>query len=295
MKTEATDTIPIEWEHVTGVVSKQQLQVELTSGVRYLGSLTAAEPGNLVINTSRRSYTVPLSDVVAITPIEKKFVERWDVDLSAGYSFTKASDIRTVDFGLDIDYITEQRRNSLGANLNTTDDSEGADSTWWSVNAVSLRLRENRWFSGFTGRLESNDGLGLDLRTSVGYGVGRYVVQTNSLKLGLIGGMQASQEKFDEVLDGDDEETSVEALFGAEFELFRYDEPEIDLTTTLRVIPNVTDFGRVRGEFDVTLRWELIDDFFWQLKLRDSYDSEPRADDADKNNYTITTGIAWDL
>lgn len=291
-KTDATDQIPIDWQNVTQLISTQQVQVELTSGIRYLGRLTPSSAAHLAIQTNGTTASVPLADVVRITPIEETFRERWDVDLSAGYRFTKASDIEQLNFGVSATYTTERRRNTFAGELIGSDDSEGEDITRWTVDLGSRRLRNNRWFTGYTGTLESNDGLDLDLRTSLGVGIGRSVWQTNTLNLGLIGGILASRE---EIAGVGKSETTIEGLLAAEFELFRYAEPEIDLTTGLNAYPNLSDWGRIRLEYDLTLRWELLNDFFWELKFYDSFDSDPVAEDSDRNDYGIVTGVVWDL
>ena len=290
-KTDATDTIPIEWEDVVALVSNQQLQIELTSGARFLGQLIGSDPSHVTVAHEGSTTVLPMNAVVKITPIEKTFLERWDVDLSAGYAFTKASDVTNLNFGLDTKYTTEKRRVTLDAELETIKDS-ARNTTRWQVTTENRRLRENRWFHGYFATLEGNDGLGLDLRTSLGVGGGRYLWQTNSLNFGVLGAILGSRE---EIEGTSSVETTFEGLFAAEFELFRYDSPEIDVTTRLAVIPNLSDFGRVRIEYDLALRWELMNDFFWEIKFYDSFDSDPPAVDADKNDYGITTGIVWEL
>jgi hypothetical protein len=61
----------------------------------------------------------------------------------------------------------------------------------------------------------------------------------------------------------------------------------------LEIIPNLTNTGRVRGEFDITLKWEIIQDLFWQLSFYDSYDSDPVADGAEQNDYGVTTSLGY--
>ena len=76
---------------------------------------------------------------------------------------------------------------------------------------------------------------------------------------------------------------------------FRYDTPELDLSTSLQIIPNLSDSGRVRSEFDIKLRWEMVEDLFWELSVYDSYDSDPVLDDAEKNDYGIVTSLGWEF
>lgn len=93
----------------------------------------------------------------------------------------------------------------------------------------------------------------------------------------LIGGIQFSRENVSSSLSDED---TLEAFGTLSWDWFRYDTPELGLTTVLRVIPNLTDAGRVRAEFDIRFRWEIIPDLFWRLSLCDSYDSDPVVVDA---------------
>ena len=43
LNTHATGTIAIEWDKISGVISKQHIQIETGSGIRYFGTLTAEE------------------------------------------------------------------------------------------------------------------------------------------------------------------------------------------------------------------------------------------------------------
>ncbi len=76
---------------------------------------------------------------------------------------------------------------------------------------------------------------------------------------------------------------------------FRYDSPELDLSTSLQVIPSLTDTGRVRGELDVKLKWEMIEDLFWELDIYDSVDSRLVVTGAEKNDYGVITSLGWDF
>ncbi|MCZ6854704.1 MAG: DUF481 domain-containing protein, partial [Gammaproteobacteria bacterium] len=222
-KTDATDQIPIEWQKVTRLVSSRQVQIELTSGIRYLGHLRPAEPAQLNIQTYTTALKVPIADVVRITPIEETFRERWDVDLSAGFSFTKASELRQLNFGIDVEYTTETRRVQLTSELTSTNDSNNEKITQMATSLRNIRLRQNRWITAYLGSLERNDGLGLDLRTSIGFGIGRYLKQTNSTNFELLGALQVSREDIQGISSS---ETTIESFLSARFELFRYAEPE---------------------------------------------------------------------
>ena len=88
---------------------------------------------------------------------------------------------------------------------------------------------------------------------------------------------------------------SLEGFFAINYELFRYDAPEVDLSTNLEVIPNFSERGRYRTDLDVTLKWELYEDLFWRLSFYDSFDSDPPSAEGDRNDYGVITGLAWEF
>ncbi len=77
--------------------------------------------------------------------------------------------------------------------------------------------------------------------------------------------------------------------------LVSYDTPELDLSTQLQLAPNLTDSGRLRGEFDISLRWELVEDLFWELSFYDSHDSKPVVPGAEENDFGVNTSLGWDF
>jgi hypothetical protein len=292
-KTAATDTISIEWDDVALLTSDQNIQIETENGVRYLGHLVdGGEEFTLVVETESGTVDLPTPRVVFMTPIEEKRIDRFDGDLTMGYNFAKASEVQQLRFGVDLSVRTESRIFSLQADA-VRSDSEGADSSQrQSLDLTYRRLRANRWYTGAIVGLDRNDELGLDMRTSVGVGGGRYLLQTNSSVLTLGAGVQLSREN----LAGDlsDEET-VEAVLALDWDWFRYDTPELDLSTSLQIIPNLTESGRVRGEFDISLKWEMIEDLFWELSFYDSYDSDPVAVGAAENDFGVATSLGWEF
>ena len=60
-------------------------------------------------------------------------------------------------------------------------------------------------------------------------------------------------------------------------------------------VPNLSDTGRVRGELDVSLKWEMIADLFWQLSSYHSYDNRPPTVGAEKSDYGVVTSLGYDF
>jgi len=267
--------------------------VEAETGDRYLGHLAAtSDEKRIVVETGTGPVGLDTEHVVLMTPIEEEGIARLDGDITAGYNFAKASEVKQFQLGLDMDFRTETRIFGLAVDAVTSDSEDNESSQRESLDLAYTRLRSNRWLTGAVIRLDRNDELGLDLRTSVGAGGGRILRQTNSSKLQLTGGLQVSREN---VSSNDTDEDTVEAFGSLNWDWFRYDSPELDLSTNLQVYPNLTDTGRVRAELDITLKWEMVEDLFWQLSFYDSYDSDPVVIDAEKNDYGIITSLGYEF
>ena len=291
--TDATGTISIEWDDVASLESKQNIQVETEEGVRYLGHLSATSDENqIVVETVSGPVGLDIERVVLMAPIEERGIDRLDGDITAGYNFAKASSVKQFQLGLDMDFRTETRIFGLKADAVTSDSEDSEASQRESLDLNYTRLRPNRWLTGAVLRLDRNDELGLDLRTSVGAGGGRILRQTNSTTLQLTGGLQLSRENVSGAVSDED---TLEAFGALNWDWFRYDTPELDLSTDLQIIPNLTDSGRVRAELDISLKWEIVEDLFWQLSFYDSYDSDPVIVDAEKNDYGVNTSLGWEF
>lgn len=292
-KTAATDTISIEWDDVASLASDQNIQVETEGGDRYLGHLVAnSDAREIIVQTSSDSVSLPAEHIVFMNPIEDKGFERFDGDITAGFNFAKASEVKQAQFGLELEARSETRIFGLDISSVTSDSAEVDSSQRHALDLSYKRLRKNRWFTGAIARLDRNDELGLDLRTSLGIGGGRYVRQTNSSTLALTGGLQLSRENVAGNLDDED---TVEAFAGLSWDWFRYDTPELDFSTELEIIPNLTDAGRIRADLDISVKWEMIEDLFWEIEFYDSFDSDPVVPGAEDNDYGVITSLGWEF
>jgi hypothetical protein len=308
--TDATGTISIEWDDVAFLKSDQNIQVETAQGVRYLGHLsTSTDERKIVVETGSGPVDLELWRVVLMTPIEGLGRDRIDGDVSAGYTFAKAKNVKTTHLSFDLNYRTESRIWALDYDTLVTDSSEdeGEDDDEGASEDLSLaleyrRLLPDRWLVGGIVRFERNDELGLELRSSIGAGGGRILHQSDNSSLSLIGGLFLSREDTivsDIALQNEEHliEDYLEASVNLTWDWFRYDTPELDLTTKLQIYPNLTDTGEYRGEFEIELKWEIIEDLFWSLSIVDSYDSkvDESAGEGEKNDYSIITSVGWDF
>ena len=152
------------------------------------------------------------------------------------------------------------------------------------------RLWNRRWFTNSSLSFDQNDELGLNLRTSVGAGGGRYLVQSNTMLLSLEGGLQFSRENL--IAENEDTD-SLESTFSANWDWFLFEDPELDWSTRLQIIPSLTERGRVRGELNTTLSWELIGDLNLAFSLYGSWDNQPQSEVGATSDYGVNTTLIY--
>jgi len=303
--TDATGTISIEWAEISHIESLQNIQVETSTGTRFFGHLEPTEEDDVVVvNTGNGLQTLDDKKVILMTPIEDKGVGAFDVDLTVGYNFAKAGGVVQGTAGVDVDYRTLVRIYSLTASTTTNDSDTQEASTRSNFGLQYKRLWRNRWYVNGSLNMDQNDELNLNLRTSVGGGGGRYLIQSNSMLLGVEAGLQFSRENLSrdpilpippDLFPEPEDVDSVEAVISVDWDWFRFDAPELDWSTSAELIPSLTESGRVRANFDTSLKWELINDLKWGVSFYSSFDNEPQSRGASTSDYGVNTTLTYEF
>ena len=292
-KTETADTIYIQWDKIATLQSQQRLQVELARGERYFGSAEASsESGQLQLRDGANSSVLrlPLIEVVQIDPIDEgKRLARFDGYLTGGYNYTKANNLQEFQFTGGLSTTQEQRKWSLDASTAVTS-QEGANNTQrFDITGQYRRFLPKKWFWQGTLMFESNDELGLNLRTAAGGAFGRYLVQSHYHEWAAYLGANVTNES--EVAAPNRQ--NVEALIGTQYAFFQYDTPERTVNVKLEVLPSLTDAGRVRGVGKFVSRYEIVKDFFFELSLYGTYDSKPGANAKSNSDYGTALSLGY--
>jgi len=299
LSTDSLGEINIEWNEIERVQSDYEFQIERTDGMRVTGVIDPmSDKRKISLTSDETTVDLALNNVVRMSQMDDDFWDRLDGSMSFGYSFTKASDVAQGNFSFRVTHRTEIRSFTVGGSTIVTNDQANENTQRSDLNLNLTRYRNNRWFNSFVGGFESNDELGLDMRSSIGAGIGRFLVQTTTSELGLMGGLVASTENLSasgppSTEDSISSQENLEGLLGLEYSRFIFGDPMVDLTTRLSVFPSITDSGRTRAQFDINFRWELITDLFWDLSYYNTYDSDPPSGSLSTSDYGMVTSIGW--
>ena len=289
--TDSMGTVSIDWEDVVGITSNRRLQIELTDGRRYFGSLSGT--GNdfhIRVQTASREVEVPSDQIVRITPIEQgeKFWQRLEGSFSLGFQTQKSSEVATSNVSVDV--YRRARRFLVGLQVNSavTDQPTEETKARQSVQANYQRFRDSRWFTDWFTSWEKNDELGIQGRVSTGGALGRYILQTNRNQLSTTVGVQAARTSY---TGEDDSETQAEGRIEVRY-LHRSLIPDASIMFTTKIYPLIDDLSQFRAESDLSLRREFFEDLYLDLTIGHSYLSEP-PDGSASTDYSVTTSLGY--
>lgn len=289
-KTDDAGTLYLEWDKLVSVVAARVVEVVTSDNRRFVGTLAAAAAGSLSVVTPQGAVPLQMIEVTIVTPVGQGFWRQLDGSIDAGFNYTRSSEVAQLNLNSDTVYRRPASRARLTASLTLTrkDDDEGRDDRG-SIEASYLKYPWQNWFLAGAGRLETNESLGLELRSQVAFSVGPRLVNSNRAQLMIGAGLVFNDERGVDV----EATQNIEALFAFATSFYTYDRPRTNLDITLQYYPSVSNAGRHRLQLDAGVKRELWKDFFVSLSGYNTYDSRPPNPAADTNDVGIMLSIGW--
>ena len=290
LKTDDAGTIDIEWEHVARIESARQFEIAISDGRRLLGTLARANDRDVSVAGPAGAVTVPMPEVTRITPIGASFWARLEGSVDAGFSYTRSSGVAQVNLNADVMFRRPAfliRLSGSGTLTYQSDDSERDDRGAAELSYV--RYRGRTWFIAGVTRFDSNESLGILLRSQVGGVAGQRLVNTNRAQVELGVGLVGNDER------GVDAEPTqnFEGLLWFSSSYYSYDRPKTNVDASVQYYPSLSNWGRQRIQIDTRLRRELLKDFYVSFDLFFTFDSRPPNPEAARSDLGMGISAGW--
>jgi Protein of unknown function, DUF481 len=231
-----------------------------------------------------------MMEVTMIIPIGKSFWSRLDGSIDAGFSYTRSSGVAQLNVNSDTVFRRPASETRLTASLTETEKDDGSSGDdRGTVEFSYFRYRWQEWYVSGAGRFESNQSLGIELRSQAGFTVGPRLINSNRAQLVLGAGVAVNNEDGVEV----ESTQNLEAILMFRTAYFTYDRPKTTLDIKLLYYPSLSDFGRQRVQFDASAKRELWKDFFASVNVYNSFDSRPPNPTAATNDFGIVFSLGW--
>jgi hypothetical protein len=289
VKTATMDTIYLNWVDVEHIESQKYLRIVNTNGTFRYGRLKKTDtPQTLGILDDGQLVELPIQQVAAVRPlrVDESLWRRLEGDARGGFDYKKGSDVLNINIASNIRLREELYELGFAFEWNEISRTENNDSSRSEIQGDYTRFRKNRWFWRGTLAFESNDELGIDLRTIGSGTIGRYLIQTSTRRFEVNAGLAASHENR----TGSQTVDSLEGVLRSSFDIFVLNIPVTRLTASVDLFPGITEKDRLRVNTNVTLRNEIVRDLFWDLQFYSTYDNQP-PQGAQQRDYGIITSI----
>ena len=135
----------------------------------------------------------------------------------------------------------------------------------------------------------SNIEQALEARISPSLGFGKLLISTNKVYLGLSIGFRYNIENY---LEATLNKASLEAFSASSFIMFDFE--GFDLNTGIKFYPSLSEKGRLRTDYNFTLKYDLPLDIYIKMGFTFNYDNQPavRGNDLD---FIFISRFGWDL
>jgi putative salt-induced outer membrane protein YdiY len=289
------EQVAVDWLQVERIESARAYRVVLNNGARLVGQVHLEEvPGSdkkaVSVHNEDHDTLVPQEALIEVAWQKRNFFRQLKGNIDFGYNYTSGNDQVQGDFDATTKFEspTYRMEGDLSSTISLV---SGANET----NRQQLTALFGRYLSrrdiifGATDFLKSSQQK-LQLRSTFGAGYGRGFIKTPRTELNIRAGLAYNREEYDPTVGSQSIHNSIESLFSVDYSTFRFNRSQLD--TNLRVMPSLSDLGRVRSNLTSTYSLKLVNEFHFQIHLWDTYDSRPPIK-ARKNELGVSTGLGW--
>jgi hypothetical protein len=290
VKTDIASDISVKWNKIVSIASSKEFEIETTDGLVHYGTLAPSDPpGQLRVVSEAETEDLDFLSVVRISPMYESFWRRWQGSVDLGFNYTQSNQF--VQFTLNGSADFRRPSFELAVNLSVffTSQADVPSNQRASFLTQYEKFLTDRWLLVGIGAIDRNIQLGLDWRYSLGAGYGRDLIETNRTRLTAVAGLLGMHE---EPVSGTST-NDLAAILAAQFSSFTYDFPKVTIGASLAVIPYLTEGGRVRLNFNGSIKREIARDFYLTLSIFDDFDNRDPSTGQVKNDWGPVLSIGY--
>jgi len=273
-------TSDVQWSKVDHIESKQLFLVKTQDGSVFTGTLStaAAEKDKVmtleVTESSSKQVELERPQVGEMDQTSERFWQRFNGQINSGITYTKGNQSTQYNLGANVEYPRERWAASAAytSNLSTSTGVTATTRNQFNLSAERL-LRWNNWFYAGTAAFLQSSVQDIDLHSSLGGGIGRYLSNTNHVKVYVLGGFAWQTTQYSKTVNVQNPQRVFAGMVGAGARLFRFNKTTLDVTAT--VLPGITEPGRVYTTLNATYYIKLSGNLSWNLSFYGNWDNQP--------------------
>jgi hypothetical protein len=290
-------TLSVDWSKVDHVESKQLFIVKTQDGVVHSGTLSTAEtPGGRpiqieVLELPDTKVELDKSQIIKMDQTADNFWHRFNGDIGMGTTYNKGNQSTQYNLSSSISYPRERWTASVSYNSTLSASTRDTPATRNEVTLLGQRLlRWNNWYyTGLADFLQSSE-QGIRLQTSIGGGIGRYLVNNNHASITLFGGIAWQRINYQQKILPATTQNVASALVGSQVRLFYFNRTTLSLGAYL--LPAVSEPGRVHFNLNTAYYVKIWSNLKWNISFYGNWDNRPPPGFAG-SDYGTSSGVTW--
>ncbi len=291
------NTSAVDWSKVDHIESKQLFIVKTQSGLVYSGTLSTPEtPGGRpikieILEPSDNKIEVDKAQVIQMDETSRNLWQQFNGDIGLGVIYSKGNQSTQYSLNSEVNYPRE--RWAAGANYSSTlSSSTGATPATRNelvLNAMHLMRWNNWYYAGIADFLQSSE-QGIQLQSTVGAGIGRYLKNTNHATISLVGGAAWQRINYQQRILPAMTQNVAAALVGSEVKLLYFNKTTLSVNTYL--LPALSEPGRVHFNLNTAYYVKLWSNLNWNLTFYANWDNRPPPGFS-TSDYGTSSGVSW--
>jgi hypothetical protein len=290
-------TSQVQWSKVDHIESKQLFLVKTEDGLVFTGTLSTAEVANgrpmsiEVVETPAKQVVLERQTVVQMDQTSERFWHRFNGDVNTGIIYSKGNQSTQFNLSSGVGYPRERwsAAASYNSTLSTSTGVSASTRNQFNLGAQRL-LRWNNWFYAGLGDLLQSSVQGIELQSTLGGGIGRYLANTNHATISVLGGFAWQRTRYAQSIIPQGTQDVAAGVLAANVKLFRFNKTNLSVTAT--VFPAISQPGRVFSTVNVAYYVKITGDLSWNVSFYGNWDNQPPPTFSG-SDYGTSSGLSW--
>jgi putative salt-induced outer membrane protein YdiY len=291
-------TIGIQWSQVAHLESNRLFLVHTEGGEVYTGKISTTGASNdppikiEIAEAPVKQLEIAQPKIIQLTQTSAGFWRRFNGAVNTGLLYSKGNESVQYNIGTQVSYNRERWSTDLLFNSSFASNSGANLTTRNQVDLNTLHLlRWNNWFYAGTASFLQSSVQDIDLQTTLGAGIGRYLKNTNRSSIYMLGGLGWLNASYGQsAADLQGTQNNAVGVVASEVKFFKFKKTNLDVSASL--IPSISDAGRVHFNTNATYYVKIIQDLSWNFSFYGSWDSRPPVT-LPKSDYGTSSGLSW--
>jgi len=291
-------TIAVEWSKVARVESSQLFIVHVQDGSIYEGTIrtpesTAQQPVKMeVLEPAEKATLLERATVVELAPTSESLWKRFSGNVDTGLIFTKGNDTTQYNVGAALRVRGEHWR-MAAEYFSTLSKSSGVEASTRNQSRLWARRliggKRAWYYSGAAEFLQSSQ-QSINLQTTVGGGVGRFLKDTNTARIAITADLAVQQTRYEPSIGSQSPPNALAGMIVGDLHLFRFKKTSFDATAS--VLPMLTEAGRVRTYVNTAYSIQIISNLWFKISFYGNWDNRPPSAFSG-SDYGVSSSISY--